>query len=62
MDDALAEHLRITAQKGVSREEIQQLLLQAGWPADKVKIYIDKTFKKLEQGVIIRVHGLSKKF
>ncbi len=62
MDDALAEHIRLTAEKGVSREEIQQLLLQAGWPAEQVKLYVEKTFKKLEQGEIIRAHSLSKRF
>lgn len=62
MDDALAEHIRKTAEKGTSREEVQQLLLKSGWPASKVNEYLEKTYKKLEQNVIIRVRALSKSF
>ncbi|VVB81080.1 putative branched-chain amino acid transport ATP-binding protein LivG [uncultured archaeon] len=62
MDDALEEHLHITAEKGVSRDELQKLLLKAGWPAGQVSAYIQKTFKTIEKGVIIRVAGISKKF
>jgi len=62
MDDELLEHIGLTAEKGTSRGEIRKLLLQAGWPSAHVNEYIEKTFKKLEKGVIIRVHGLTKTF
>ncbi len=62
MDDALEEHIRITAEKGLSQGEIKQLLLKAGWPETQVADYLEKTFKKLEKDVILRAHGLSKSF
>ncbi len=62
MDDALAEHIRMTAEKGLSRDEIRKLLLAAGWPEPYVTGYIAKTFKTLEQGIIIRAHSLAKRF
>ncbi|MCX6708113.1 MAG: ABC transporter ATP-binding protein [Candidatus Woesearchaeota archaeon] len=62
MDDALEEHLHITAEKGVSREELQKLLLKAGWPPEQVSAYIQKAYKAIEKGVIIRVAGVSKHF
>ena len=62
MDDALEEHIRMTAQKGMSRAEIKQLLLKAGWPESHVAAYLEKTFKNLEKGIIIRAHAIAKKF
>lgn len=62
MDDALAEHIRMTAEKGLSRGEIKGLLLKAGWPEAHVNAYLEKSFKKLEKGIIIRVHGIGKSF
>jgi len=62
MDDALAEHIQLTAQQGMSRQEIRQLLLKSGWPESQVNDYLGKAFKKLEKGVLIRVHGLAKSF
>lgn len=62
MDDALAEHIQLTAQQGLNRQQIRELLLKAGWPEAQVTNYIDKAFKKLEKGVIIRVQGIAKKF
>ncbi len=62
MDDALEEHIRISAEKGLSRAEIKALLLKAGWPETQVNTYIEKNFKKLEKGIILRAHGLSKSF
>jgi len=62
MDDTLAQHIRATAEKGMSREQIKKLLLEAGWPASHVNSYIEKTFKKLEKGTIIRVHSIAKSF
>jgi len=62
MDDALAEHIQLIAQQGLSRNQIRELLLKAGWPEAQVNSYLEKAFKKLEKGVIIRVHGLAKRF
>src|SRR5574341_41616 len=62
MDDTLAEHVQLTAQQGLSRQEIKEILRKAGWPEKQVADYIDKAFKKLEKGVIIRVQGIAKKF
>ena len=62
MDDTLAEHIRLTAEQGISRQQIRELLLKAGWPEAQVANYIEKAFKKMEKGVIIRVHGVAKKF
>ena len=62
MDDALDEHIRISAEKGISQNQIKQLLLKAGWPESQVTSYIGKNFKKLEKGIILRAHGLSKNF
>ncbi len=62
MDDTLAEHIRLTAEQGLSRNEIKELLLKSGWPEAQVKNYLEKTFKTLEKGVIIRVQGLTKSF
>ena len=62
MDDALAEHIRLSAEKGLSREDIRKLLLNAGWLASQVNTYIEKTFKQLEKGIILRAHGLAKSF
>lgn len=62
MDDALAEHIHITAQKGLTRNEIKTLLLKSGWPETQVNAYLEKTFKNLEKGTIIRAHALAKSF
>ena len=62
MDDVLEEHIRISAEKGLSRIEIKQLLLKAGWPELQVTTYLEKSFKKLDKGTILRAHGLSKNF
>ncbi len=62
MDDSLAEHIQLTAQQGLSKQEIRQLLLKSGWPEEQVNNYIQKAFKKLEKGVLIRVQGLTKNF
>ncbi|MEM3154066.1 MAG: ABC transporter ATP-binding protein [Candidatus Woesearchaeota archaeon] len=62
MDDTLAEHIQLTAQQGMSRQQIRELLLKAGWPEMQVNSYIAKAFAKIEKGVIIKVHGLAKKF
>jgi ABC-2 type transport system ATP-binding protein len=62
MDDALEEHIRITAEKGFSRNEIKALLLKAGWPEEQVTNYLEKSFKKLEKDIILRAHGLTKNF
>lgn len=62
MDDALAEHIRYTAQKGLSRNEIKALLLKAGWPESQVTEYLQKAFKQLDKGVIIKSTAISKSF
>lgn len=62
MDDIMEEHIRLTAERGLSRTEIKQLLLKAGWPEAHVNSYIEKTFKTLEKDVIIRVNGVAKNF
>lgn len=62
MDEALEEHIKLTAEQGLSREDIKKLLLNAGWPAKQVNTYIDRTFKHLEKGVILRAHSISKQF
>jgi ABC-2 type transport system ATP-binding protein len=62
MDDTLAEHIRLTAEQGMPKQQIRELLLKAGWPEAQVTAYLDKAFKKLEKGVIMRVHGIAKKF
>jgi len=62
MDETLAEHIRFTAEKGLSREEIKSMLLESGWPAKQVNQYIEKTFKHLEKGIILRAHSISKRF
>lgn len=62
MDDALAEHLRMTAANGLSREEVKKLLLAAGWPVSQVSGYLEKAFKNLDKGTIIRVQGVAKSF
>ncbi len=62
MDDALAEHIRITAEKGLSRNEIKQLLLKAGWSEAQVNSYIERTFKTLEKGTVLRAQGVAKSF
>ncbi|MBW2969873.1 ABC transporter ATP-binding protein [Candidatus Woesearchaeota archaeon] len=62
MDDVIAEHIRLSAEKGLSKEEIKERLLKAGWPASQVNEYIEKSYKQLEQDVIIRIRGLTKSF
>lgn len=62
MDEQLVEHLKLSAEKGLSRDDLHKLLLEAGWPAKHVNEYIEKTFKHLETGVILRAHGLTKQF
>lgn len=62
MDETLAEHIRLSAERGATRDEIKERLLEAGWPASHVKPYIEKTFKQLEKGVLLRVHGAGKTF
>jgi len=62
MDEVLAEHIKLTAEKGLSREEIRSLMINSGWPEQLVKEYIDKTFKQLEKGTIVSIHGVGKAF
>lgn len=61
MDESLAEHIT-TAPQGLTRNEIKTLLLKAGWPEEQVKIYLEKTFKRLEKGTVLRAFGLAKSF
>ena len=58
----MTEHIRLRAEKGATREETQKLLLKAGWPEKLVNEYLDKTYKQLEQNIILRVRGVSKSF
>ena len=62
MDESLSEHIRFTAEKGLSRGEIQKILLAAGWPETLVQGYIEKTFKTLSKGTILQVHSIAKAF
>jgi len=62
MDDALAEHLRLTAANGLSQGEVKQLLLAAGWTSAHVAGYLEKAFKKLDKGIVIRIQGVAKSF
>lgn len=62
MGDVIAEHIRLSAEKGLSKEDVKERLLKAGWPASQVNDYIAKTYKQLEQNVIIRIRGISKSF
>src|SRR3989344_1527139 len=62
MDETLAEHIKLTADKGFSRDQIKKLLLTAGWPEKQVEDYIEKAFKKLDKGTLIQVHGIAKSF
>ncbi len=61
MDDAVAEHLSVPA-KGMPREQLKDLLLKAGWPAANVTAYLDKAYKKLDKGTILRAANVSKHY
>lgn len=62
MDESIIEHLKLTAESGVSRDTMRDMLLAAGWPEPHVRQYLERTFKTLERGILLRVHGLSKRF
>ncbi|MBS3148543.1 ABC transporter ATP-binding protein [Candidatus Woesearchaeota archaeon] len=62
MDESLIEHLKATVKSGVSREDVKNRLLAAGWPSDQVTAYVQKAFQKLEKGVLVQVRGIAKSF
>src|SRR3989338_172802 len=59
MDRLLEEHTKVPALK---REDVQKLLLAAGWPKEQVNEYIKKTFKEFDKDTIIQIQGVSKSF
>lgn len=56
------EHLSVAADRGLPRDEMRELLLRAGWPGKFVKPYLDRTFRKVDKGAVLKVYGVAKKF
>ncbi len=59
-DDLLAQHLKLSP--SLSREEVRKLLLSAGWSPSQVSSYLDKAFRNLDKGLIVRIQGIAKSF
>jgi len=61
MDDLITDQAILTT-SGLTKEETKQLLIKAGWPEKLVINYLDRTFKQLDKGSLLRAHGVSKSF
>ena len=62
MEESVAERIRLSSERGVSRDQIRRLLVGAGWPEEQVAGYIEKTYKELQKGSLVQVHGVTKSF
>ncbi len=58
----MAERIRLGKERGLPRDQIRRLLADAGWPEDQVVAYIEKTYKELQKGSLVQVHGVTKSF
>ncbi len=60
--EALQAHIESSLLQGAPKQELQKMLLKAGWPEALVKQYLKKALEKLPETALIRVENLGKKF
>lgn len=62
MDESAIEHLRLTSKQGLSRKEMREALLAAGWPESFIKPYLEKVYKVVDESAVLQMYGVSKRF
>jgi len=60
--EALQSHIETSILKGAPKQDLQKMLLKAGWPETLIKDYLKKAVEKIPKTAMIGVEGVSKSF